>query len=231
MEFEEKVIEENNKYSFFVRFFTNYGFYEKKDDTNNYGIWSSFSLLVCFVIHIFVMNCSFAVYYNDRIYHDIMTGTSTIVLILTCFLQICIFVASYKRYDEMNCSTKNIGWIWITVIGLWITFTFGIAHFFIPYNGWPIDEKFKETSMIRNIFFIVQGSILCVLLVALLCIGIYYLQFLPSCCKFCCEPLRNEIVEAKNKVQEYENYQQGYNNIYENKEITVDVNSDISMTE
>ncbi|MCJ7638241.1 MAG: hypothetical protein MUO21_12190, partial [Nitrososphaeraceae archaeon] len=54
--------EENEKNTLFVRIFTNYLFFENEQDIENYGIWSTVSLLLQFCFSVLVMNFSFAVY-------------------------------------------------------------------------------------------------------------------------------------------------------------------------
>lgn len=225
LELDDKMILENEKYSWFVRYFTNYGFYERNKDKYNYGIWTSFSLLIFFCISVSIMNFSYAVYYNDIFYHNFMIIFSTIMTSLAIIIQCLIFMASYKRYglpDNSNALWSNAAWPWIICISIWILCGFIVAHFYIPYdNSWKIDDKYKETSMIRNIFFIVQGVPVILFLVVLLGIGIYFLRYLPVCCYECCKPLKDEINEAKNKVQGYQS--QDYD--------IVITDSDIPLTE
>ncbi len=216
---------ENTSYSWFVRFFTYYGFFEHERDVKNYNIWSSLSLLLQFCASVIVMNCSFAVYYNDRLYHDVTTAVSTSSVIISIFLQGCIVYASYKRYgtldDLCNSSWQSIAAWWISLSGLWLIVGFLIAGIYMPYKSWAIDTNYPETSMMRNIFFIVQGvPFACGIVIGFIYV-LYLFRYIPSCCQACCQPLKDEITDAQNKVK---GYQQTF-------DVPVVSSSEISMSE
>lgn len=187
-------------HGFFVNFFTKYVFYEQDEDVERYAIWSSVSLLVMFGISVAVMNCSFAIYYNDRTYHDVMIALSTASTFIALFLQGMILLAIYKGRSTLNADyieerKKFIYNSWLYVIGGWSLASVFVFFIYVPYEGnWDIADGFEETCMMRNIFYMVQGGIF---LLAIVIAAIYGSYVCVGCC-FC--SVADEIYSAQSKV-------------------------------
>ena len=181
--------------SCFMNFFTKYGFYQQYNDVTRYYIWSSISLVCAFIVSVFVMNCGFAVYYNNRTYHYVIISLSIIFTVISLVLGIIILICEYKDNNKYEGSHIT----WIIIIVLWLLSSFGAVWAYFPYGGvWSIDSAFVQTSMMRNIFFIVQAvpSFLAILF------GVGYLLYLfgkfigwlfGSC-------LKNEIEQAQQRI-------------------------------
>ncbi|AYV77143.1 MAG: hypothetical protein Barrevirus14_12 [Barrevirus sp.] len=196
---------EYNRYSWFINFFTNYGFYENKE-TEQYGIWSSVSLTFQLSMSIIVMNLSFSVYYNDRLYHDITIILSTGSVLFCLVIQSLISYASYLKNNSDG--VKDTVWFsmftyFLCCVGCWLGVSLIPFFLYMPYQGiWKIDKAYPETSMIRNIFYLVQGVPTLIIILVLLLVLIYQIG---KCIKWCfCEQVANEISEAQNKVQGFQ---------------------------
>jgi hypothetical protein len=114
-----------------------------------------------------------------------------IPLILGTAIMIC---GSY-RGDDVSCTF----WSWITIILIWLGASFVTVWFYLPYGGnWPTDAAFVETTMARNIVFIVQAA---PAFIALL-IGVGFLLYLFGRCLgwLCCFRIADEVDEAQRKI-------------------------------
>ena len=198
-------------HSGFVKIFTDYCFYEQKDVCYERWTWSTVSLLVQFSVSVIVMNCSFAVYYNNETYHNTMIGLGIGSALLASLLQTLIFISYWKGRNTLDKplikDAKVMFKWWIGIIITWQVVSIGLLFVHLPYGGvWKIDPAFQETSMARNIFFIVQG--IPGLIGAL--IGAIYLLFLLGkglriCCGCCCNRMTQQIGETKENISQMKN--------------------------
>lgn len=181
-------------------------FYEHPDEVANSAIWSSISLLLIFCMSAIYMNTSFAIYFNNRMYHDIMIGLTTGSTMLALLLQSLIFIAYYKGRSTIDSSmVENFSYVaisWVTVGIIWLVSSMITAFVYVPYDGkWSVDSNFIETSMQRNIFYMVQAFPIVPLVIISLIAAFYYFG---KCLRWCfCSQLAGEIDEAKNKVAGY----------------------------
>jgi hypothetical protein len=195
-----------NKHGKFVSIFTHELFYEHPDDINSSIVWSSTSLLLMFCVSVAFMNSSFAIYFNNRLYHDIMIGLTTGSTMLVILLQSIIFVGYYKGWSTFELPMKDnfteLMKIWIAVGIIWMVSSMVTACIYLPHDGkWSVDTNFVETSMQRNIFYMVQAFPIVPLVIIGLIAGFYYSG---KCLRWCfCSQLVGEIDEAKNRVAGY----------------------------
>jgi len=155
-----------------------------------------------------VMNCGFAVYYNDQNLHNWIVALGIIFMVVPIILQALIFIATYKGRNSLEQEITDNGfcmfWWWVGFMVVW--FIVGMVLFFVylPYNGWSIDSAFPTTSQMRNVFFIIQGvpGLFCV--AAGLAIGIYFLG-LCMCQYSCLQWFKDEVTDAKNQVNGFTN--------------------------
>ncbi len=194
------------KHGRFANVFTHELFYEHPDDANSSTIWSSISLLLMFCVSVAFMNSSFAIYFNNRLYHDIMVGLTTGSTMLAMLLQSLIFVGYYKGWSTFEQPMKDnfaeVMKVWIGIVVCWVISSLVTACIYLPLDGkWTVDTNFVETSMQRNVFYMVQASPIVPMVIVGLIAGVYYFG---KCLRWCfCSQLAGEIDEAKNKVAGY----------------------------
>jgi hypothetical protein len=206
------------KYGCFVNFFANVGFYEQETDLIKYSIWSSFNLLIIFCFSVILMNCSFAVYYNDLTLHKWMLAISITTMVFSMIIQALIFIAFYKGRNELNQTDdrKFMSFWRIVFIIAWQVVSIILFFVYLPYGGWKIDDSFKDTSMMRNIFFIIQAVPGFVALGVGIIIGIYKgLKSLGSCSY-------KEGYDIKKLYNEAQSTVKGYQQVDESSEITLE---------
>jgi len=192
---DEKRTNEKNSSNCCISLFTRYGFYEDNADSQKYGIWSSVSLMIAFCISVPVMNCGFAVYYNSKVYHDVIISLGVAFTIIPLVLGGIIMIYANQRGDDVSCQF----WSWTTIVLIWLVASFVTVWFYLPYGGnWPTDSAFVATTMTRNIFFIVQAVPACIGII----IGVVYLLFLFG--QFlgwlCCKRVADEVIDAQRKI-------------------------------
>ena len=194
---------EREKHGTFVSVIVNNCFYEKWDDMDD-EINSSISLLITFCFSLVVMNSSFALYYNDRLYHDTMIALGIVGTAIPMILQSLIFAAKYKGRATLDQKTIGVGvmtfWSWMTCIGIWLLVSIILSFTYMPYYGWKVDSSYPETSMMRDVFFVVQGVPGMIALIGGIIIGLFYLFRLLRDIR-CCQWWRDEITNAENQVK------------------------------
>ena len=203
----EKRENNRNKHGWFVNLVLYDLFYEDSSDVKESNVSSSATLLTIFCISVAYMNSSFAIFFNNRFYHDVMVGLTTGSTILAMLLQSLIFLAHYKGTNTLDGSMYSsdmpgLFGIWILFASIWLVVSVIVAFVRLPYDGiWKIDNNFVETSMQCNIFYMVQASPIIPLTLVGLVFGIYYLIKGVRWC--CCTQLSDEIRNAKNTVSGY----------------------------
>jgi len=103
--------------------------------------------------------------------------------------------------DDMINSELCMFWTWIGFLITWQVVSIVLFFVYLPYNGWDVNANHNETSMMRNIFFIVQ-AVPGLLAIAF---GFFVLLFLfGKCLRWSCgcltEQFHDEITNAKAKV-------------------------------
>jgi len=138
-----------------------------------------------------------------------MIGLTTASTALTILLQALIFIAYYKGYKsktdfdlQRTENFTNIVIAWVFVGSIWLVSSTITAFVYVPYDGkWSVDSNFVETSMQRNIFYMVQGFPIVPMVIGGLILVIY---FFGKCLRWCfCSQLSGEIKDAQNKVAGY----------------------------
>lgn len=200
---DEKREENRKKYGCFSNMFISEMVYEQSSDIEENYIWSSASLAIIFSISMAFMNSSFAIYFNNRLYHDIMVGLTTFSTALSLILQTSIFISYYKSRNVLDKSTSTniypLLWLWIPIIIIWIIASTVVGFVYFPYDGnWTIDSNFVETSMQRNIFYLVQAFPIVPIMLSLIIAGIYYTGVGLRWCF--CSQIASEIRSAQNRI-------------------------------
>ncbi|AYV77198.1 MAG: hypothetical protein Barrevirus18_12 [Barrevirus sp.] len=202
---DEKIIE-YQQHSKIKLFLQSHGLYhEDRASLNAYLdnpiIVSSSSLTAAFIMSLFMMNCSFALYYNRQVYHDVLIWISVISGIIPCIFQIIIMWFLPFSYYSETCSFI----FWLTVLILWglggLGSMIGIAT---TYSQWlNLNSPFKENIKQWFIFLMVQGVPGSLTLVIIMIIGIYHsIPAIKSCFLSCisCSYCKKQIKEATNQV-------------------------------
>lgn len=201
------------RYGVIINFFTKYGFYEDLEDIRKHKIWTSISLLIMFIFSTMLMNFSFAMYYNDKIYHDILVTMSVSSFTFCSILQLIIFVCNNKILNLLddfdttassNVSRKSVFYLWTFSIVVWFIGSFILFMVYFPYQTWQIDPKYPTTTYMRNIFYLVQGGIAIIGLSGILVYVVIFL--LKWCCiRWCCKRPKSIVssITKRSRKQEF----------------------------
>lgn len=161
------------------------GFYDDSGD-DYVGFDATFSLVMSYIFSFVIMNIAFGIYYVDIVYHVILCAMGIIFTFISVLAQIIFFCT------KNNAERGDVIYPWFGF--LLLSGTSSICTFFYVIFGFTPDPKYPQASREKQIFFIVQGSIV------LLIMGLILLYCLIKL--FTCIPKRIE--EAKEKVKGYQ---------------------------
>ncbi len=137
--------------------------------------------------------------YNFYKFTLILTSSFMILPLLIGLIIIVIFNRKGKTDDDDNSDAFTC---WYIPLSIWALVSFILFFIYLPYNGnWQTDTTNPMQSAVRNMFFVVQGSL------AIGYILVWLIIFLICCCKSTKEVVQDSIADAKTKTHGYQNAQ------------------------
>lgn len=111
-------------------------------------------------------------------------------------VQLIIYIL-YKKDGGFNNLMDHIHIGWIITASICAVPGLVLFFVFLPYSGWDVNPNNYNQSMIRNIYYIVQG-------VPSIIIAFYWISYaISKCCMCTANTLQSEISDARSQVEGY----------------------------